>query len=102
MAVTIEEAVAEARNLMGSVRKTASDWGDRWVFACANLRQFGNGTAIIDKETGEDLGGFHIGGNNPTPPAGWFNFDLPEGLYDEPFNGPPLGWRGPWPPADAQ
>jgi hypothetical protein len=84
MAVTLEEAAATARDLMGSVDKTVTDWGDRWVFGCANCRQFGNGTAIIDKETGEDLGSLSIVGDNNAPDS-YFNFDLPEGLYDEPF-----------------
>lgn len=85
MAVTLEEAVAEARLLMGSVGRVASDWGDRWVFACAYPHQFDNSTAIIDKETGEDMGSLNIFDEGYERPESSVRFDLPEELYDEPF-----------------
>ncbi len=94
MAVTLEEAVAAAEEGIGLVRKTASDWGDRWVFACAHRRQFGNGTAIIDKETGEDFGSLNILDEGYERPESSVRFDLPEGLYSEPFGGEEPFWPG--------
>lgn len=85
MAVTFEEAVAEARLMMGPVSREASDWGDMWFFRTAQRRQFGGDTCIIDKATGEDLGGLPLEGTGITPPESPQPFRLPEGLYDEPF-----------------
>lgn len=94
MAATIEEAVATAEERIGPVDKVATDWGDRWVFACAHRRQFGNGTAIIDKETGEDLGSLNILDEGYERPESSVRFDLPEGLYSEPFGGDEPFWSG--------
>lgn len=85
MAVTLEEAAATARDLMGSVSREASDWNDNWFFRTAQRRQFGGNTCIIDKETGEDLSGLPLEGTGITPRENPEPFQLPEGLYDEPF-----------------
>lgn len=85
MAVSLEDAVAEARLFMGSVSRSVSDWGDRWVFSTANKYQFGAGTAIIDKVTGKNLGSLSLRSEDNNRPETVTHFDLPEGLYDKPF-----------------
>lgn len=86
MAVDLDDAVANARSVMGSVDRGAADWGDRWVFYTACRRQFGAGTVVIDKESGEQVGTLQIADDPSDYPADRFGFDLPEGLYDEPFD----------------